>query len=236
MIKCEICKEEITKHDRKNLQAVITKDGKPVHVVCLAKISPIADYEYDPIEYSIALLLQAFESEFGVDITTENFIETSKRVSRAYRELLSGEVDTNKQIDEILNKSFPTKYGGMVVAANVESFSLCPHHLLPVSYVTNIGYIPNERVLGISKLVRIVDLLSKRLVLQETLTTDITEALMRLNPQGIIIQIYGKHGCMGCRGVKQPQVTTMTSEIRGAFKTPEVREEFGLLIKNLKNE
>lgn len=177
-------------------------------------------------------LLVGFNKELDVDIFNENFRETPERVERAWREMLSGEIDTEQQIERVLSKSFPDDYRGMVVVSDVQTFGVCPHHLLPVQYTINIGYIPNQITLGISKLVRVADILSRRLVLQEALTSDITKALQKLNPQGTIVQIYGRHGCMGCRGVRQPQVTTMTSEIRGAFEQSEVREEFSMMIKN----
>ena len=182
-------------------------------------------------ENGILCLLNGFHNELSIDINNENFHETPKRVARAWREMISGEIDTWGQVEKVLNKSFPSDYKGMVIVSDVESFGVCPHHLLTVNYMVNLGYIPSEKVLGISKLVRIVDILSRRLVLQETLTSDITKALQMLSPQGTIVQVYGKHGCMGCRGVRQPQVTTMTSDITGTFTNQGVRDEFSQLVR-----
>lgn len=184
------------------------------------------------IQQGVKLILKGLNNAYDMDIDNENFVDTPSRVAKSFLEIASGEENTWGQIREILSKSFPSEYKGMVVESGIECFSCCPHHLLPVSYIVNIGYIPKDRCLGLSKLARIVKVLAARLVLQETLTSDITKALMLLEPLGTVIQLSGKHLCMGCRGVKQPNVVTMTSDITGAFKNPETREEFNMLVRN----
>lgn len=182
-------------------------------------------------------LLEAFKDEYGINIEVDNnFKETPQRVVRSYKELLSGHIDTEKQISNILSKSFDSKYSGMVVCSNIKTFSMCPHHLLPVSYSVNVGYIPDKKVLGLSKLVRIADILARRLVLQEDYTNDIAEALSKLEPQGIIIQMYGNHTCLQNRGVKQFPAIITTSVLKGLFEELEVRNEFMMLIQNQRNK
>ena len=183
----------------------------------------------------IKILLNGLQEELGMDIDNENFRETPERVAKAYLEILSGEKDTAKQIEEILKKSFPSQYRGMVIGSNIQVYSMCPHHLLPVSYVVNVGYIPGEKVIGASKLSRLVDVLAKRAVLQEDFTRDIVGWLGAIEPEGAIAQVYGKHLCMGCRGIKQPQSSLITSEIRGAFEKKEAREEFAMLVAENRN-
>ena len=185
----------------------------------------------DIIITGIRLVLDGLHKELGMDIDNENFRETPERVARAYLEILSGEKNTQEQIEKILEKSFPSKYKGMVIGSDIKVYSVCPHHLLPVSYVVNVGYIPKEKVIGASKLARLVDILAKRAVLQEDFTKDIADWLEEIEPQGIIVQVKGQHLCMGCRGIKQPQSSIITSEIRGNFEDSDVKNEFALLIK-----
>jgi len=184
----------------------------------------------DNIEKGVHYILKGLHDEFGLDLSDENFSDTPKRVARAYYELCCG-INCWDDIDNILSTSFPAEYDGMIIAKGIECYSLCPHHLLPVHYVVNVGYIPKERAIGISKIPRIVELLAKAPKLQETFTHDIVEALKRIECKGVIVQVSGKHLCMGSRGVKQPNITTVTSSIYGVFEKPEVRAEFQLAIK-----
>jgi GTP cyclohydrolase IA len=182
------------------------------------------------IKEGVTLILKGLQEEFGLDINDDNFKDTPNRVARAYYELCLG-INCQEEVYEILNKSFSTTYDGMVVSKGIRCYSLCPHHLLPVEYIVDVGYIPDHVAIGISKIPRIVKLLAKAPKLQEQFTADVAEVLESIDCKGVIIQVRGKHMCMGMRGVKQPEVVTMTSEIRGIFKQPEVRNEFQLLIK-----
>ncbi len=181
------------------------------------------------IEEGVRYILEGLHDEFGLNLQDENFRDTPKRVARAYYEMCCG-INCQEEIDNILSTSFPAKYGGMVVAKGIQCFSLCPHHLLPVEYSVNVGYIPKDRTIGLSKIPRIVELLAKAPKLQEDFTWDIVEALKRIDCKGVIVQVDGKHMCMGSRGAKQPNVHTLTSSIYGVFERPEVREEFQLII------
>jgi len=157
----------------------------------------------------------------GLSLSDENFHETPKRMVKEYKEIFKG-LDSEKEIDLILNKSFPSDYKGMVIIQNIECFSMCPHHFLPVSYKIDAAYIPGGRMLGLSKIPRIIELLAQRPVLQETLTEDIVKILTdKINSRGAIAVIRGKHLCMGMRGIKKPSAETVTSSISGIFLNPE---------------
>lgn len=190
-------------------------------------------FDYAEMEKAIAAFL---EKGLGIDLTDDNFAGTPKRVARSFAEMCHGLIAAEDVIEDCLRKAFPSNspnkrfYNGIIFSPDVVSFSVCPHHLLPVEYITSIGYIPNKeagKVIGASKLSRIVNILSQRPVLQETLTMDIVEILENsINPQGIAIVMSGKHGCMRCRGVKQ-NTSFETSYMTGSFKDNiETREEF----------
>ena len=173
--------------------------------------------------------------QMGLDISDVNFKDTPNRVARAYYEIFSGVQDTNKEIANILATGFPSEgYNSMVIAIGVTAFSMCPHHLLPVEYKICVGYIPsqNGKVLGISKLSRLVQLLAKRPVLQETLGEDIVNALMSIGAQGAGVMIAGRHMCMRMRGVKDPNATVNTHSLRGNFMDEPTRQEFIAMCKD----
>jgi len=185
------------------------------------------------IEQGMELILKGLHDEFGLDITNENFRDTPKRVAKAYSEIFNG-INAEDELHKIAVTSFPSEYSGMIIAKDIECFSMCPHHFLPVEYIINVGYIPNEKTVGLSKLSRIVELLAKKPELQEMFTQNIADTLEReLQPKGVIVQIKGRHLCMAMRGIKQRNSWTLTSSITGRFAVdPATKEEFALLIKN----
>lgn len=174
--------------------------------------------------------------QMGLDISDVNFKNTPERVARAYFEIFQGVINTEKQVKDILSTSFPSEgMSSMITACGITAFSMCPHHLLPVEYKICVGYVPNEdgKVLGISKLSRLAQILAKRPVLQETLCKEITDALMSIGVQGAACAISGRHMCMRMRGVKDPQASVYTQYLQGCFmEKPACREEFLLLIKD----
>jgi len=181
------------------------------------------------IEQGAELLLQGL-AELGLDLSDPNFTDTPKRVAKAYQEIFSGLIDVDKQITNILQSSFPAnnKCDEMIISVNNLIYSMCPHHLLPVEYLIDIAYIPSDKgyVLGISKLSRIAEILAKRPVLQETLTTDIGKAIERVNPRGVAVKVKGNHFCVRMRGVKK-QSSIITSYTSGSFRNnPATRNEF----------
>lgn len=187
------------------------------------------------VEEGVRYILLGLKEEYGLDLSDENFRDTPKRIARAYAEIFEGVRNTEEQVKEILNSAFPSEYAGIVVAKDIRAFSLCPHHLLPVDYVVSVAYIPSVdgNVLGVSKLSRLVELLSRRPVLQEQLSEDITKALMSLKGcVGAACIVRGKHYCLIMRGVKQRDSEIVTSSVKGAFlDDPVTRSELMALWK-----
>ncbi len=169
------------------------------------------------IETGMIEILIGLKKAFGLDITNENFRLTPKRVARAYYEIFSG-INAYNELKEIAETSFPSDYDGMIIIEDIRVFSMCPHHFLPVEYIVNVGYIPGKKTVGISKLSRIVEILAKQPVIQETFTKTISNILEKeLKPKGTIVQVKGRHFCMVMRGIKKDS-WTMTSSITGRFK------------------
>lgn len=174
--------------------------------------------------------------EIGMELDEDNFKDTPARVARAYTEIFSGVTNTSEQVKEILSTAFPSDGANdMITCGGIISFSMCPHHLLPVEYRIAVGYVPNKsgKVLGLSKLVRLVEVLSKRPCLQEQLGVDIAKALESINPDGVAVIVNGRHMCMRMRGVKSPNSSVKTMTLRGCFKdVSSCRDEF---IQNVKD-
>lgn len=181
-------------------------------------------------------LVNCFETVldvFGIDLEDENFSKTPKRMANSYIEILQGLLETTEEkINDYLNVTFPCSYDEMIVIKDVECWSICPHHFLPVKYNISIGYIPDGKVLGASKLPRVIKLLAKKPVLQEQLTDDIVNCVIRsTKPKGVILQVKGQHTCMMMRGIKSNS-SMITSSIKGVFETtPSAKDEFFKLIK-----
>ena len=192
-------------------------------------------YRVERIAEHTKKLLEILAEEYGLDLEDENFKGTPERVGRMYEEIFAGLGDTEKKVEEILDKAFPCSYSQIVLARNVRAYSVCPHHLLPVEYDIDVAYIPEPggKVLGISKLSRLAVLLARRPVLQEQLTEDITDALMRIQgASGAACIVRGRHFCMIMRGVKQYNSVTVTSSMKGVFmEDPATRNELMNLLK-----
>ena len=188
----------------------------------------------DPLEFAAWNLLQALSEELGLDLNDENFDDTPARISRMYREILSGLKDTDKQVEKILNSAFPCNNDQLVLVRDIEAFSLCPHHFLPVHYKIHVAYIPSEKVIGLSKLARLVNVLAKRPVLQEQFVEDVSSSLMKIEGcLGAACIAEGTHYCMVMRGVRQSQSRTITSSLKGVFlEDARARQELMQLIGN----
>lgn len=146
-------------------------------------------------------------------------LDTPDRVARAYREMFAG---LYTEPDEVLATTFDEGHDELVLVKDIPMYSTCEHHLVPFHGVAHVGYIPgnNGRVTGLSKLARVVDLYAKRPQVQERLTGQVADALMRkLDPRGVIVVIEAEHLCMAMRGIRKPGATTTTSAVRGQFKT-----------------
>jgi len=165
----------------------------------------------------------------GDDPTREGVIDTPRRVVKSWKELFSGyKVDPKL----CLGTTFEGKgYDQIVTLKNIEMYSTCEHHMIPFVGTVTIGYIPKERVVGLSKLARLVEVFSRRLQIQEQLTEQIADTLTEvLECQGVMVIIKAKHFCMCARGVNKQKSEMITSAIRGRFKELEVRNEFLQLI------
>ncbi|MBA36260.1 MAG: GTP cyclohydrolase I FolE [Pelagibacterales bacterium] len=169
----------------------------------------------------------------GDDPSREGLLETPKRVIKAYEEFFAGyEMDP----DEILNKTFEevAGYDEMIIIKDIRLESHCEHHMVPILGKAHLAYIPNNRVVGISKLARVVDVYGKRLQTQETMTAQIAESINRvLQPKGVAVVVDAGHQCMTTRGIHKTNATTITSQMLGVFRSDyRTRSEFMNLINS----
>ena len=168
----------------------------------------------------------------GDDPSREGLIETPKRVIKAYGEFFAG---YDEDPVEALSKTFEQVegYDEMVIVKGIRVESHCEHHMVPILGVAHVGYIPNKRVVGISKLARIIDIFGKRLQTQETMTAQVADTINDvLKPKGVAVVIDAAHQCMTTRGIHKTETSTVTSRMLGAFKeNPTTRSEFMNLIK-----
>jgi GTP cyclohydrolase I len=166
----------------------------------------------------------------GEDPSREGIRETPRRIAEMYAEVFRGMKEDPR---EVLSVGFEEGHNEMVILKDIPFYSICEHHLLPFYGMAHIGYIPKGRVVGASKLGRVVEILAKRPQLQERLTTQIADTIVEaLQPQGVAVVIEAEHMCMTMRGVKQPGSNIVTSAMRGSFRTRAVtRAEFLSLIK-----
>lgn len=171
------------------------------------------------VETAIKLLLEGI----GEDPTREGLLETPARVARMYGEIAGG---MDQSAEEHLSKTFAVASNDLVIERDITFYSLCEHHLLPFYGKAAIGYIPNGRVAGLSKLARTVEVYARRLQLQEQLCAQVADALMEyLAPQGAIVLMEAEHMCMTMRGVQKPGTKTVTLARRGVFETDPALEE-----------
>ena len=168
----------------------------------------------------------------GEDPKRKDLRDTPKRVADMYEEILSGTIaDPSKELEVFFEKD----HDEIILLKGIPLYSICEHHLIPFIGKAHVAYIPDgNRITGLSKLARVVDILSKRLQVQERLTTDIAEIVMKkLRPKGVMVVIEAEHLCMSMRGVKKPGVLTITSSVRGVFRTNEKTraEAMGLIMR-----
>jgi GTP cyclohydrolase I len=168
-------------------------------------------------EERIAAAMGAIIDAIGEDPQREGLRDTPLRVARTYAEVFAG---LKEDPVTVLQRGFEEGHDEMVVARNVQFFSMCEHHFLPFFGVVHIGYVPQGRVVGISKLARVADILSRRPQLQERMTTQIADAIVAaLEPQGVGVVVEADHLCMMMRGVRKPGSRIVTSVNRGVFRT-----------------
>ncbi|HLJ45958.1 MAG TPA: GTP cyclohydrolase I FolE [Bryobacteraceae bacterium] len=181
-------------------------------------------------EVSIASLMHQILEKLGEDPTREGLVRTPERAEKALRYLTSG---YDMDIDRIVNGAlFTHACDEMVVVKDIEFFSMCEHHLLPFFGKVHVGYLPNKKVIGLSKIPRIVDAFARRLQLQERLTQQIADTLVEvLEPRGVGVICEARHFCMMMRGVEKQHSGTLTSAMLGDFRTlKETRDEFLSLV------
>ena len=178
--------------------------------------------------------IRSILKEIGEDPARDGLKNTPIRVDRAMRFLTSG---YRMDPDEVLGKAlFDVAYDEMVIVRDIEVFSLCEHHLLPFFGKCHVGYIPNGRVIGLSKIPRLVDMYARRLQVQERLTTQIADTIKeKIQPRGVAVVIEAQHLCMIMRGVEKQNSVAVTSAMLGAFKDNQnTRNEFLNLVKHTK--
>jgi len=189
--------------------------------------SEVPDFDHDRAAAAVRELLFAI----GEDPDREGLQETPARVARAYAELTAG---LRQAPEDVLTTTFDLGHDEMVLVRDIELWSMCEHHLVPFTGVAHVGYIPatTGKITGLSKLARLVDVYAKRPQVQERLTTQVADSLMRiLDARGVVVVIEAEHLCMTMRGVKKAGARTITSAVRGVMLTsPSTRAEAMALI------
>ncbi|CAO0832490.1 GTP cyclohydrolase 1 OS=Streptomyces microflavus OX=1919 GN=folE PE=3 SV=1 [Streptomyces microflavus] len=186
----------------------------------------IGDFDEKRAEAAVRELLLAV----GEDPDREGLRETPGRVARAYKEILAG---LRQEPEDVLTTTFDLGHDEMVLVKDIEIMSLCEHHLLPFHGVAHVGYIPADtgKITGLSKLARLVDVFARRPQVQERLTTQVADSLMRiLEARGAIVVIEAEHMCMSVRGIRKPGAKTITSAVRGQLRAAATRAEAMSLI------
>jgi len=168
--------------------------------------------DQEKVKEGVRLILEGI----GEDIHREGLIETPERIAKMYMEIFSGmEEDAALHLDKV----FHVKNNEIVIEKDIVFYSVCEHHILPFYGKAHIAYVPDGRVVGLSKIARTVEVYAKRLQLQEQMTAQIADAFMEhLKPQGVMVMIEAEHMCMTMRGIKKPGAKTVTMTTRGIFK------------------
>ena len=188
--------------------------------------NPAGEYNAEGVAQAIRDLLLAI----GEDPNRDGLKNTPDRVARSYAEIFGG---LRQSAEEVLTTTFDLGHDELVLVKDIELYSTCEHHLLPFFGVAHVGYMPNEsgRITGLSKLARLVDVFARRPQVQERLTSQVADSLMRiLEPRGAIVVIEAEHMCMAVRGVRKPGSRTVTSAVRGSLLHPATRAEAMSLI------
>lgn len=160
----------------------------------------------------------------GEDPTREGLLDTPKRVVKSWNKIFGG---YNQTAEEVLQTAFTEDYDQMIVCKNIEFYSMCEHHMLPFYGKAHIGYIPNEKVVGLSKMPRLLEVFARRMQIQERLTNQVAESMQNIiQPKGAGVIIEAKHHCMVCRGVEKQNSSMITTALTGVFKEQLVKDEF----------
>ncbi len=181
---------------------------------------------------AIQMLIKQLLTSVGENPTREGLEKTPERVEKAFRFMTKG---YQEDVDNVLNEAlFPIDYDEMVIVKDIDFYSLCEHHMLPFFGKCHVAYIPNGKIVGLSKIPRLVEVFSRRLQVQERLTVEIAEALeSRLHPQGVAVVVEGFHLCMMMRGVQKQNAYATTSSMLGEFRNQQkTRGEFLQLLRH----
>ena len=178
------------------------------------------------IEEAVRMLLEGI----GEDVTREGLVDTPNRIARMYEEIFKGMEEDPAQH---LCKTFAVDSNEIVVEKDITFYSTCEHHMMPFYGKAHIAYIPDGRVVGISKLARTVEVYARRLQIQEQMTTQVADAVMEhLRPQGVMVMVEAEHMCMTMRGVSKPGSRTVTMAARGCFRDdPQLQQYFFEMIR-----
>lgn len=194
-------------------------------------VDPISIAEHRAARYDAARAEAAVRElllALGEDPQRDGLRDTPARVARSFAENFAG---LWQSAEDVLSTTFDEEHRELVLVKDIEVYSHCEHHLTPFHGVAHIGYIPNGRITGLSKLARLVDVFARRPQVQERLTTQIADAMVRiLDPLGVIVVIDCEHLCMSMRGVRKPEARTITSAVRGGLRDAATRAEAMSLI------
>lgn len=183
--------------------------------------------QFEKIETAVHEILETI----GEDPQREGLLETPARVSKMYQELFCG---INKDLKDEITITYLENHEGIILVKDIPFYSICEHHMIPFFGYAHIAYLPNNGIItGLSKLARVVETASRRLQVQERMTTQIANAIVeKLNPRGVAVVIEAEHLCMSMRGIKKPGSTTITSVLKGIFETNQAsRQEVLSLIR-----
>lgn len=212
---------------RRNLVA-----AKDVRAKTAELVRPVAETRDKPSRLEAEEAVRTLLRYAGDDPEREGLLETPSRVVRAFDEFFQGYA---QDPEAVLARTFEEVegYDEMVVVRNIDLFSHCEHHMVSFVGRAHVAYLPDQRVVGLSKLARVVDIFARRLQIQEKLTVQIADAIERvLRPKGVAVVVEARHDCMATRGVQKPDAMTVTSRMTGAFRTdPSTRREFLAMIR-----
>jgi GTP cyclohydrolase I len=200
--------------------------AEPADLPVPERTTSACKYDDEAVRAAVHDLLVAI----GEDPDRDGLRETPSRVARAYREIFAG---LWQEPEDVLTTTFDLGHDEMVLVKDIEVRSVCEHHLVPFTGVAHVGYIPSQagRITGLSKLARLVDVFARRPQVQERMTTQIADSLMRiLDPRGVIVVVECEHLCMSMRGIRKPGAITVTSAVRGQLRDPATRAEAMSLI------
>lgn len=213
------------------LDQVASRPDRNTHNGQAAQIKATSEAAKEQMMAAVYTMLESV----GEDPEREGLLKTPKRVAEAMQFLTSG---YNQSLDDLVNGAiFDEGHNEMVLVRDINFFSLCEHHMLPFMGRAHVAYIPNQKVVGLSKLARIVEMYARRLQVQERLTRQIAETVQEiLEPQGVAVVMEASHMCMSMRGVQKPGSWTVTSAMIGSFQDEQkTREEFLNLIRHQPN-